>query len=109
MMPTIMDRESCERLIAEKLVEIREVYHKYNPGGRYLSLCIQFSENGNGNDNSDWDVWSHSANNACWGQHINNRGVWEPEGSDYNSPLDFWHYVDIKDEKYYAANADADD
>ena len=35
-----MDREECERLICEKLIEIQKIYKEYNPKGEYLNLTI---------------------------------------------------------------------
>ncbi len=35
-----MERKTCERLILEKLEEIKEIYKEYNPNGDYLALSI---------------------------------------------------------------------
>ena len=35
-----MNRKEVERLIFEKFVEIVELYKKYHPGGRYLSMSL---------------------------------------------------------------------
>ena len=39
-----MTREECEKLIAEKLHEIAEIYLQYNPAGKYLSLTFQVNK-----------------------------------------------------------------
>lgn len=35
-----MTRNECEKKLAEKLYEIKEIYKEYNPGGDYLRLNI---------------------------------------------------------------------
>jgi hypothetical protein len=35
-----MNREECEKLITEKLLEIRKIYKEYNPNGDYLTAHI---------------------------------------------------------------------
>lgn len=48
-----MNRQECEQLILEKILEIKEIYGKYNPDGKGLSICV--------GDNIVW------ANNEYWG------------------------------------------
>ena len=40
-----MKREKCEKLILEKLKEIKDIYLEYNPKGEYLSLSIIVEKN----------------------------------------------------------------
>ena len=35
-----MDREECEKQIRDLMIQIRDVYRKYNADGEYLSLAI---------------------------------------------------------------------
>ena len=35
-----MDREECNKQIIDLMIQIRDVYRKYNAGGEYLSLAI---------------------------------------------------------------------
>lgn len=35
-----MKREECEKQIKDLMIQIRDVYMKYNPGGDYLTLSI---------------------------------------------------------------------
>ena len=35
-----MDREECEKQIRDLMIQIHDVYRKYNPKGKYLSMCI---------------------------------------------------------------------
>lgn len=35
-----MKRKECEKQIRDLMIQIDEVYHKYNPDGTYLSLAI---------------------------------------------------------------------
>ena len=35
-----MDREECKKKIIDLMIQIHDVYKKYNPGGDYLSLAI---------------------------------------------------------------------
>ena len=35
-----MERKECEKQIRDLMIQIDEVYHKYNPDGMYLSLAI---------------------------------------------------------------------
>ena len=48
-----MNRQECEQLILEKILEIRYIYGKYNPEGKTLAICV--------GDNIVWD------NNEYWG------------------------------------------
>lgn len=49
-----MTKEQCENIIIGLMKTIREVYHEYNPDGKYLALAI--TEN-------------ISANNSYWGEN----------------------------------------
>lgn len=51
-----MTKNECEDKIMEKLREIRDIYHEFNPNGIYLTMYIQ-----NGN---------LYINNAYWGADI---------------------------------------
>lgn len=35
-----MKRKECEKQIIDLMIQIRDVYRKYNAGGEYLSLAI---------------------------------------------------------------------
>ena len=35
-----MKREECQKQIRDLMIQIRDVYRKYNAGGEYLSLAI---------------------------------------------------------------------
>lgn len=35
-----MNRKECEKKIIDLMIQIDEVYHEYNPDGKYLSLAI---------------------------------------------------------------------
>lgn len=35
-----MKRKECEKQIRDLMIQIREVYRKYDPDGKYLSLAI---------------------------------------------------------------------
>ena len=35
-----MEREECEKQIRDLMIQIRDVYRKYNADGEYLSLAI---------------------------------------------------------------------
>ena len=74
-----MERTECEAKILEKLREIVEIYHGYNPEGHYLTLCY---------DSSDGEEWTHF-NNAYWAN-----GIEEERGEDAEKPLDFFTYVE---------------
>ena len=53
-----MNHAECVKAIKEKLDEISEIYHQYNPDGKYLSLCL--SDDG-------WAMF----NNHYWGEDKN--------------------------------------
>ena len=63
-----MDRTECEKLIYEKVEEIREIYRQYNPTGEYLSIQINDDENEN----------YTQFNNRQW-----------KDGEDENKPIDY--------------------
>lgn len=64
-----MEREKCEKLILEKLKEIKDIYLEYNPKGEYLSLSIIVKKN-----------------KAYLG--FNNQHY----GEDKKKPIDFWAF-----------------
>lgn len=35
-----MEREECEKQIRDLMIQIYDVYRKYNPKGKYISMCI---------------------------------------------------------------------
>lgn len=51
-----MNRQECEEKIAEKLREIVDIYHQYNPDGKYLAMAYLLSD----------EYESISANNRYW-------------------------------------------
>ena len=73
-----MTQNECEKLIAEKLVEIVGIYHQYNPGGTYL--CMFY------NGDEEQQV---SFNNRYW--NIPN----DPDGpgEDADRPLNHTMYI----------------
>jgi hypothetical protein len=87
-------RNECERQIAEKLAEIREIMLEYSPNTDYLSMCIIKSKNGN--DDGEWDCWSMEASNKYYGE-------------DKDFPINLRCHKDIKDEKYWACVSEEDD
>ena len=40
-----MTRQECETMILEKMQEIVDLYHQYNPNGKYLNLTYLDDEN----------------------------------------------------------------
>lgn len=54
-----LDKESCEKLMLEKINELLDIFHRYDPAGSYLSLayinenddnylnCYSFEDHGN--------------------------------------------------------------
>ena len=62
-----MGRKECEKLIAEKLQEIVDIYHQYNPQGAYLAMTYY----------KDSEHESVSVNNCYW-----------DGGEDHVRPLD---------------------
>lgn len=85
----VMTRTECEREIFERLMDIVDIYHKYNPDGEYLSLTYCTSE-------SDEET-------ACEYISFNNRH-WEfddPEmedGEDKDTPIDFFLKLEGKND-----------
>ena len=76
-----MNKEECEKLIAEKLHEIVDIYHQYNPDGKYLTLCYSDQEGG---------IY-FSASNCYWEEKCNDDGEVEIEaGEDADHPIDYW-------------------
>lgn len=79
-----MTREECEKLIAEKLHEIIDIYLQYNPDGRYLSMTFQKDENGR----------FYTIRNECWDQIMNDDGsVRVTRGNDFDTPIDYFESV----------------
>lgn len=83
-----MTREECEKLIAEKLHEIAEIYLQYNPAGKYLSLTFLVT-------NAD------EANEAERHYQFNNK-YWEEcstlsRGRDADYPIDYSEPVKIEE------------
>lgn len=52
----MMTRKECEEAIEQKLREIVEIYHQYNPQGNYLSMGYINNENSRA-------IMCH---NSCW-------------------------------------------
>jgi hypothetical protein len=77
------DRETTEKLILDKLEEIRQIILEYNPDETYLDMTISKSKDGNGNDDGNWDCWCLRANNRFWegGPKID-RGGWIDIGGE---------------------------
>lgn len=69
-----MNRQDCEAAILEKMHEIVDIYHKYHPEGKYLSLTYM----------DDDDGMILQFNNRSW--HFD-----DPEdgddGEDVNTPI----------------------
>ena len=80
-MKKLLTREECENLINEKLHEIVEIYHQYNPEGQYITLY--YSDQAEG-------VF-YGFNNRYWDKTVNDEGeIEQPAGEDYNCPINFW-------------------
>lgn len=76
-----MTREECEKLMAEKLHEIAEIYLQYNPDGKWLALSFHADREGR----------YFSIVNAYWDEKIASDGnVIREEGRDINHPIDYW-------------------
>lgn len=82
---SMADRETTEKLILDKLEEIRQIMLAYNPDETHLSMCILRVEDGNGNDDGNWDCWYLMVNNEYW---------------DSTAPIDRTGCVDIGGEKW---------
>lgn len=52
-----MKRKECEKQIIDLMIQIRDVYRKYNAGGEYLSLAIMgdtlMADNADNADDAD--------------------------------------------------------
>ena len=70
-----MTRQECETMILEKMQEIVDIYHQYNPDGRYLNLTYMDEEN-------DGYIMF---NNRCWTFDEEDR----EDGEDVDFPIDF--------------------
>lgn len=81
-----MNREECEKKIAELAVAMRNTLLEYNPGADYLSIFI--GKGTNGNDKGDWDTYYVNGNNAYYEE-------------EEHHPIHFSTWKDIKDEKYW--------
>ena len=75
-----MTRSECEKKLEEKLREIVDIYHEYNPGGRYLSLTYL---------NNDDDGYIN-VNNRDWPADPN---TGTPAGEDHDRPICFVAYT----------------
>lgn len=82
---SMVDRETTEKLILDKLEEIRQIMLAYNPDADYVSAYIAKVSDGNGNDDGDWDCWTLAAYNRYW------------EGEP---PIDRVGFIDIGGEKW---------
>lgn len=71
-----MTREECEKAILAKIEEIAEIYHQYNPDGKYLDMCM------NGDDGTHMSV-----NNAYFGEDRT-----APLSAWKNSETDYYQY-----------------
>lgn len=67
------NREVCEQLIQEKMMEIVDIMHQYNPKGNYLAMAYVVDKDG-GNimaNNTYYDVSSpDSARPICFHKTI---------------------------------------
>ena len=52
-----MDRHDCEKIIIDKMKDIVDIYHEYNPEGEYLMLTYRKDDDG---------IDQVSFNNAHW-------------------------------------------
>ena len=68
-----MEREECQKQIRELMIQILDVYRKYNADGKYLSMCI--------NGDSAW------ANNSFYSG-----------GADADHPLDTYFDIEPREE-----------
>lgn len=76
-----MNRTECETLIAEKLHEIVDIYHQYNPDGRYLTLSYS----------DQTDGLFYSAMNLYWEEVRDEDGNVKIEaGADVEHPFQYW-------------------
>lgn len=72
-----MTRTECEKQIEKKFREIIDIYHQYNPDGKYLALAYV-------DDDGDGHI---SVNNRCW-DACDETG--REVGEDINFPIDFY-------------------
>jgi len=75
-----MTRIECEKKLEEKLREIVDIYHEYNPSGRYLSLTYL---------DNDGDGYI-GVNNRDWHEDID---TGSPAGEDIDHPIHFSAYA----------------
>ena len=59
-----MEREVCEKKIAEHIKAIMDIYSVYNPDGGYMSICI--NNKGESIFDSNVETRSAFANNMYW-------------------------------------------
>ena len=90
------DRDTTEKRILDKMKEIMDIWHDYDPDGRHLSMFIAYAENGNGNDDGAWDSWYLEINNNYWAE-------------DKEHPLDRTGGIDIGGAKWEACSHEPDD
>ena len=91
-----MTREECERIIADKMIEIVDAYLKYNPEGEYLHLSFGRMKNGDGNDNGSWDIYHFDANNSYF-------------KDDTDRPINIDATKHIKDSNYWECVTEEED
>lgn len=72
-----MTRNECENKITEKLIEIAEIYNKYNPQDEYLSMVIKGKH--------------ISANNSFF-QENHEGGIIDLFVYDYKEDKEVYHY-----------------
>lgn len=83
-----MTREECEKLLAEKLHEVAEIYLQYNPDGKWLGLSFSADREGR----------YFSIVNTYWDERKDSDGnVLRAKGDDVNHPIDYWCHEDLKD------------
>ena len=78
-----MERNECERLLEKKFRELIDIYHQYNPDGKYLSATYM-------DDDGDGTV---KINNCHW--HFDDELGME-DGEDVNLPIDFSKAAPLK-------------
>ena len=87
-----LTREKCESMINRLIREIVNVYHLYNPDGKYLSIAYV-------NEDNDEYV---SCNNHYFSA---DEETGEPAGDDFDHPINFHTYapLKIKEETAYSS------
>ena len=94
-----MTRAECERLVLDKMAEIREIYREYNPDEKNgLTMFFRFSEDGNMNRDGAWDCVNFFANNCYW-----------EGGEDHDRPLNVHGCIDLPGKKWDACEHEEGD